>query len=139
MYREPYVRNIYAGDLTSSWFLYISGMRHSVPHDKSISKESHPAVHNFVNFMEVEPDIENMTLEEYLKYESEKESRLQRSDITIEDVEKLRQILTPPYNATATDPILDELLEEFKDELLNIVVVATTRGKRIDDASAHAK
>ncbi|GJW33484.1 hypothetical protein Tco_0053516 [Tanacetum coccineum] len=29
--------------------------------------------------MQVEPDIENMTLEEYLKYESEKESRLWRS------------------------------------------------------------
>ncbi|GJX50680.1 hypothetical protein Tco_0277525 [Tanacetum coccineum] len=30
-------------------------------------------VHNFVGDLEVEPDIKNMTLEKYLKYESEKE------------------------------------------------------------------
>ncbi|GKD09790.1 hypothetical protein Tco_1189475, partial [Tanacetum coccineum] len=36
-------------------------------------------VHNSVGVMEEEPDIENMTLEEYLKYESEKKSRLWRS------------------------------------------------------------
>ncbi|GJX63449.1 hypothetical protein Tco_0296349 [Tanacetum coccineum] len=47
-------------------------------------------------------------------------------DITIEDVERLRHILTPPddtYDAPATDTILDELLEEFGDELLDITVV----------------
>ncbi|GJZ09188.1 hypothetical protein Tco_0543471 [Tanacetum coccineum] len=83
-------------------------------------------VHNSVGFMEEEPDIENMTLNEYLKYEFEKKSRLWRNDIKIEDVERLRKRLTPPhdaYDAPATDPILDELLEEFRDELLDITVV----------------
>ncbi|GJW58991.1 hypothetical protein Tco_0105722 [Tanacetum coccineum] len=114
-------------------------------------------VHNSVGVMEEEPDIENMKLEEYLKYEFEKKSRLWRSvfkelfkmgaenlrgmqqeeefdegnmeeirDITIEDVERPRQILTPPddaYDASATDPNLDELLEEFGNELLDITMV----------------
>ncbi|GJV29310.1 hypothetical protein Tco_1385758 [Tanacetum coccineum] len=44
--------------------------------DFSLKKK---VVHNFVGVMEVEPDIENMTLEEYLKYESEKERRLWKS------------------------------------------------------------
>ncbi|GKB63030.1 hypothetical protein Tco_0919216 [Tanacetum coccineum] len=131
--------------------------------------------------MEREPDIENMTLNEYLEYEDKKESvtldylyyckevkikkyyalhplllcfqpskphtkcgygSLDESDemdidsMTIteyelniakqEDVERLRQMLTPPgdtYDAPATDPILDELLVEFGDELLDITVV----------------
>ncbi|GKA94759.1 hypothetical protein Tco_0816797 [Tanacetum coccineum] len=148
-------------------------------------------VHNFVGGMEVEPNIENMTLEEYLKYKSEKESRLWRrvrskgsptryemvnvdsfhrdksrtfdysyyyenikidmynelpllhpcfqppqphtkvglvppnksdEDITIEDVEN------NAYDAPATYPILDELLEEFGNELLDIVVVDEETG-----------
>ncbi|GKB02236.1 hypothetical protein Tco_0830325, partial [Tanacetum coccineum] len=44
-------------------------------------------------------------------------------DIIIEDVEMLRHILTPPDIAPTTDPILDELLEEFRDELLNFSMV----------------
>ncbi|GKA79485.1 hypothetical protein Tco_0786081, partial [Tanacetum coccineum] len=36
-------------------------------------------VHNFVSVMEVEPDIENITLEEYLKYESKKGRRFWKS------------------------------------------------------------
>nr|GEX95693.1 hypothetical protein [Tanacetum cinerariifolium] len=47
-------------------------------------------------------------------------------DVTIEDVERLRHTLTPiedAYNAPVTDLILDELLEEFRDELLDVIVV----------------
>ncbi|GJT16322.1 hypothetical protein Tco_0875028 [Tanacetum coccineum] len=56
-------------------------------------------------------------------YESPDESK---EDIIIEDVERLRQTLTPPddtYDALATDLILDEFLEEFRDEILDITVV----------------
>ncbi|GJS01121.1 hypothetical protein Tco_0317629 [Tanacetum coccineum] len=71
--------------------------------------------------MEMEPDIENMTLNEYLKYEAEKERRLRRNrklrwncdegntddiwDITVEDVEMLRQLLTPTIH-TSPEPDL---------------------------------
>ncbi|GKC30554.1 hypothetical protein Tco_1037848 [Tanacetum coccineum] len=47
-------------------------------------------------------------------------------DVRIEDVERLRQILTPPddaYNAPAMNPILDELFDEFGNKLLDITVV----------------
>ncbi|GKA67952.1 hypothetical protein Tco_0767869 [Tanacetum coccineum] len=179
--------------------------------------------------MEMVPDIENMTLNEYLEYEAEKERRLRRNvrskssptryegadfnsshrdksitldflqyyedtfldkyyvfaqppntpntpmdkkdfdfdeilddlfrieaenlciyvwDIMVEDVERIRQILTPNvpnemdevikplipqpihttppndhYVAPATKSILDELLEEFRDEILNVTMV----------------
>ncbi|GJU41316.1 hypothetical protein Tco_1194273 [Tanacetum coccineum] len=132
-------------------------------------------VHYSVGVMEVEPDIENMTLEEYLNrtfdypyyyedivinnyYElhplhlcfqppqpstkvgfvSPNESdEVDTNSMTIakyelymarqiEDVERLRQILTPPndaYDAPATNLILDELLKEFGDELLDTIVL----------------
>ncbi|GJS04985.1 hypothetical protein Tco_0321493 [Tanacetum coccineum] len=146
--------------------------------------------------MEMEPDIENMTLNEYLDYESEKErrswwnvrsknspTRYEGADfnssyrdksitldfphyygdsfldiyyvlppllpyIMVEDVERIRQFLTPnvPYEideviqplipqpihttppnddyvAPATKLILDELLEDFGDEILNVTMV----------------
>ncbi|GJU26538.1 hypothetical protein Tco_1165159 [Tanacetum coccineum] len=82
-------------------------------------------------------DIESMTIAEYNMY-----------DITVEDVERIRQLLipnlpdvmddviqpsisktihtTPPdrdYVAPATKSILDELLEEFSDEILNVTMV----------------
>ncbi|GJT47685.1 hypothetical protein Tco_0973842 [Tanacetum coccineum] len=95
--------------------------------------------------MEKEPDIKNMTLNEYLEYEAEKERRSWRNDIAIEDVEWIRKFLTPnipdviddvtqplipkpihtippdeDYVAPATKSILDELLEEFGDEILTL-------------------
>ncbi|GJW60316.1 hypothetical protein Tco_0109651 [Tanacetum coccineum] len=135
--------------------------------------------------MEMEHDIENMTISEYLEYEAAKERRLwgdvrsRRSltnyneadvdsfhqnkkedqeedgddgdtfdmwDITVEDVERIRQFFnvpdeidvtvqplipepihtTPPnddYVAPATKSILDELLDEFGDEILNVTMV----------------
>ncbi|GJT81068.1 hypothetical protein Tco_1055410, partial [Tanacetum coccineum] len=131
-----------------------------------------------VGNMEMEPEIENMTISEYLEYEATKERRLwedvrsRRSptnyneadvdsfyqnkkedqeedgddgdtfdmwDITVEDVEQIKQFFkipdeineivqplipepihtTPPnddYVAPATKSVLDELLEEFRDE-----------------------
>ncbi|GJZ26517.1 hypothetical protein Tco_0570770 [Tanacetum coccineum] len=140
------------------------------------------------------PDIENMTLNEYLEYEAEMERRswsndrsksnptkcegaefnsyhrdksdvdLEKEepqaehgddrdtydvwDITVEDVELIRQFLTPnvpdevdeviqplipqpihttppndDYVAPATKSILDELLEEFSDKILNVTMV----------------
>ncbi|GJZ81750.1 hypothetical protein Tco_0646744 [Tanacetum coccineum] len=135
--------------------------------------------------IEMEPNIENMTISEYLEYEAAKERGLWddvRSrrrptnyneadvdsfylnkkedheedgddgdtfdmwDITVEDVERIRKFFnvpneideivqplipesihtTPPnddYVALATKSILDELLEEFKDEILNVTMV----------------
>ncbi|GJS85250.1 hypothetical protein Tco_0751791 [Tanacetum coccineum] len=158
--------------------------------------------------MEIEPDIENMTLNEYWEYEAEKERQLwdnvrsRRSptnydeddfdsfhwnkradnlkrigqdivqdsicehdvdleedqekdrdifymwDITVEDVERIRNFLTPnvpnvmdniiqpliskiihttspdeDYVAPATKSILDDLLEEFREEILNVTMV----------------
>ncbi|GJS93958.1 hypothetical protein Tco_0800926 [Tanacetum coccineum] len=130
----------------------------------------------------MEPDIENMTISEYIEYEAAKERRLwddvrsRRSltiyneadvdsfhrnkkedqeedgndgdtfdmwDITVKDVEWIRKFFnvpdeidkilipkpihtTPPnddYVAPATKSILDELLEEFGDEILNVTMV----------------
>nr|GFD25299.1 hypothetical protein [Tanacetum cinerariifolium] len=47
-------------------------------------------------------------------------------DLTIEDIKRLRQILTPPddvYDAPATDLILDEILEEFRVKILDIIAI----------------
>ncbi|GKB94788.1 hypothetical protein Tco_0980925 [Tanacetum coccineum] len=49
------------------------------PPPQPIHPPSHAQVHNFVSVMEVEPDIENITLEEYLKYESKKGRRFWKS------------------------------------------------------------
>ncbi|GJX19679.1 hypothetical protein Tco_0222356 [Tanacetum coccineum] len=135
--------------------------------------------------VEMEPDIENMTMNEYLKYKAAKERQLwddvrySRSptnyneedvdsfhqnkkedqeedsddgdnfdmwDIIVEEVERIRKIFnvpdeideivqplipepihtTPPnddYVATATKSILDEVLEEFRDKILNVTMV----------------
>ncbi|GKD04908.1 hypothetical protein Tco_1179882 [Tanacetum coccineum] len=122
--------------------------------------------------MEMELDIENMTLNEYLEYKAEiigaknlrgigqkkvqngcvmvthPRIRTMKTDITIEDVKLLRQFLmpnvpdeideviqplipqpihtTPPnddYVAPATKSILDKLLEESRDEILNVTMV----------------
>ncbi|GKB68145.1 hypothetical protein Tco_0929557 [Tanacetum coccineum] len=91
--------------------------------------------------MEMESDIENMTMSEYLK------DIFDMWDITIEDVERVRQFLTPnvpdvidniqplilitihttppdeDYVAPATKSILDDILEEFGDEILNVTMV----------------
>ncbi|GJV73430.1 hypothetical protein Tco_1493425 [Tanacetum coccineum] len=125
-------------------------------------------VHNYYNFaerlrriMEMEPGIKNMTLNEYLEYEAEKERQLWDNvedgddgdtydiwDITVEDVERIKQFLKPnvldemdeviqplipqpihtippndDYVAPATKLILDELLKEFRDEILNVTMV----------------
>ncbi|GJX47573.1 hypothetical protein Tco_0272763 [Tanacetum coccineum] len=118
----------------------------------------------------MEPDIENMTMNEYLEYEAVKEIQLwddvrsrrsptnndeadvdsfhQNKNITVEDVERIRQFCkpnvpdvienviqplipktlhkTPPnkdYVAPATKSILDDLLEEFGDKILNVTMV----------------
>ncbi|GJS74060.1 hypothetical protein Tco_0706901 [Tanacetum coccineum] len=126
----------------------------------------------------MEPDIENMTIREYLKYKAVKKGDYKMMfdpeedsiwehdddseddqeeddddgdtfdmwDITIEDVERIRKIFnvpdeideivqplipkpihtTPPnddYVAPATKLMLDELLEEFVDEILNVTMV----------------
>ncbi|GJY30501.1 hypothetical protein Tco_0413996 [Tanacetum coccineum] len=129
----------------------------------------------------MEPNIENMTLNEYLKYEAEKERRLRRNvfgdlfkmeaenliemkqeEAKVEDVHTLLepdpvvqscvpllpspdevkvpdvmdgviqpsipQVIhtTPPdkdYVTPDTKSILDELLEEFRDEILNVTMV----------------
>nr|GEU90216.1 hypothetical protein [Tanacetum cinerariifolium] len=56
--------------------------------------------------MEIEPDIENMMLNEYWGYEAEKERQLREY-----------------YVAPTTKSILDDLLEEFRDEILNVTMV----------------
>nr|GEV15093.1 putative ribonuclease H-like domain-containing protein [Tanacetum cinerariifolium] len=97
--------------------------------------------------MEMEPNIENMTVIEYLEYEAAKERRLWDNDITVKDVERVKQFFTPnvpdvidniqplisktihttppdeDYATLATKSILDDLLEEFKDEILNVIMV----------------
>ncbi|GKA93946.1 hypothetical protein Tco_0815932 [Tanacetum coccineum] len=125
--------------------------------------------------MEMDPDIENMTISEYLEYEAAKkeiigqcsiqkkskkdddseedqeedgvdEDTFDMWDIMVEDVEWIRKNFnvpkeideiaqplipepihtTPPnddYVAPATKSILDELLEEFGDEILNVTMV----------------
>ncbi|GJV93380.1 NUDIX hydrolase 6-like protein [Tanacetum coccineum] len=117
--------------------------------------------------MEMEPDIENMTMNEYLEHEAAKERQFIWEqdddseedhkedgdwdtfdiwDITIEDVERIRKFFNVPdeidkivqplipepihttplnddYVAPATKSILDELLEEFRDDILNVTMV----------------
>nr|GEU92523.1 hypothetical protein [Tanacetum cinerariifolium] len=95
--------------------------------------------------MEMKPDIENMTLNEYLEYEAKKERRLwdhvrSRRNLTnydeagvdffhrnkkdvIQPLIPTTLHITPPnedYVAPATKPILDELLE---DKILNVAMV----------------
>ncbi|GJR83684.1 hypothetical protein Tco_0154469 [Tanacetum coccineum] len=73
--------------------------------------------------VEIEPDIENMTLNGYLDYEPEKERRLwdnvrsRRSPTNYDeaDVDSFHQNKTP-----ATKPILEKLLE---DKILNVAMV----------------
>ncbi|GJU08087.1 hypothetical protein Tco_1124517 [Tanacetum coccineum] len=75
---------------------------------------------------EMEPDIENMTISEYLEYEAAKERRL------LDDVQSRRSptnynevdVYSFHRNKTpATKSILDKLLQEFKDEILNVTMV----------------
>ncbi|GJX65066.1 hypothetical protein Tco_0299409, partial [Tanacetum coccineum] len=74
----------------------------------------------------MEPDIENMTMNECLEYEAVKERQLwddvrsKRSPTNYNeaDVDSFHQNKTP-----ATKSILDELLEEFGDEILNVTMV----------------
>ncbi|GJZ76981.1 hypothetical protein Tco_0641653 [Tanacetum coccineum] len=93
--------------------------------------------------MEMEPDIENMTMNEYLEYEDVKERQLWDDDSIWEqdddleedqkDDENVIQPLIPKtlhtirpnedYVAPATKSILDYLLEEFEDEILNVTMV----------------
>ncbi|GJW68420.1 hypothetical protein Tco_0122844 [Tanacetum coccineum] len=117
--------------------------------------------------MEMEPDIKNMMISEYLEYEAAKERRLWDDDddseedqeedgddrdtfdmwdITVEEVEQIRKFFnvldetdkmvqplipepihtTPPnddFVTPTTKSILDELLEEFGDEILNVTMV----------------
>ncbi|GKE41770.1 hypothetical protein Tco_1469054, partial [Tanacetum coccineum] len=117
----------------------------------------------------MEPNIENIMLDEYREYKVEKERRLWDDehdddskedqeedgddmdtfdmwDITFEDIEWIRKFFnipdeidgivqplilepihtTPPndeYVALASKSILDNLLEEFRDEILNVTTV----------------
>ncbi|GKC95033.1 hypothetical protein Tco_1160475, partial [Tanacetum coccineum] len=98
--------------------------------------------------MEMEPDIKNMTISEYLEYEVTKERRLwddvrsRRSPTNYNEADvdsfhrnknKIGQPVipkpihtTPPNNdyvAPATKSILDELLKEFSDEILNVAMI----------------
>ncbi|GKB17519.1 hypothetical protein Tco_0851442 [Tanacetum coccineum] len=102
---------------------------------------------DLLRIMEIEPDIENMTLNGYLDYEAEKERRLwdnvrsRRSPTNYDeaDVDSFHQNksnrdviqplipttlhTTPPnedYVAPATKPILEKLLE---DKILNVAMV----------------
>ncbi|GJW93672.1 hypothetical protein Tco_0173344 [Tanacetum coccineum] len=87
----------------------------------------------------MEPDIENMMLDEYREYETEKERRLWDNyleedqeddgddrdtfDMTFTPLIPTTLHTTPPnefYVAPATKPILDKLLEE---NILNVVMV----------------
>ncbi|GJS51660.1 hypothetical protein Tco_0625022 [Tanacetum coccineum] len=69
----------------------------------------------------MDPNIENMTMEEYWEYESEKEKEEVKQPSTSQYIIQD----TPPYDAydaQTANPIL-ELLEEFGDELLDITMV----------------
>ncbi|GJQ97063.1 zinc finger, CCHC-type containing protein [Tanacetum coccineum] len=78
--------------------------------------------------MEMEPDIENMTMSEYLEYEADDDLE----DDQEEDEDVIQPLIpknlhtTPPnegYVAPVTKPILDDLLEEFGNEILNVTIV----------------
>nr|GEZ88240.1 phytochrome B [Tanacetum cinerariifolium] len=73
--------------------------------------------------MEMEPDIENMTMEEYL------DVPIQVSEVMGDVMQSFTSQaihITPPDDAcvvSATNHILDELLKEFGDELLDTTMV----------------
>ncbi|GJX74364.1 hypothetical protein Tco_0312959 [Tanacetum coccineum] len=87
----------------------------------------------------MEPDTENMTISEYLEYKAAKERRLwddvrSRRSLTkyneadVDSFHRNKKPIhtTPPnddYVAPATKSILDELLEEFGDEILNVATI----------------
>ncbi|GJS37968.1 retrovirus-related pol polyprotein from transposon TNT 1-94 [Tanacetum coccineum] len=86
--------------------------------------------------VEMEPDIKNMTMNEYLEYEATNERQLwddvrSRRSPTNYNGRMLTLFTrirnpTPPnddYVASATKSILDKLLEEFRDEILNVTIV----------------
>ncbi|GJR54861.1 hypothetical protein Tco_1405382 [Tanacetum coccineum] len=106
--------------------------------------------HNWSIIMEIEPDIKNMTINEYLEYEAEKERRdtnhesgnlvnfpifptaNEFASICEQDVDNINNLekeeaqvedAAEDYVAPATKSILDELLEEFEDEILNVTMV----------------
>nr|GEY67605.1 retrotransposon protein [Tanacetum cinerariifolium] len=96
--------------------------------------------------IKMEPDIKNMTLNEYLEYEAVKEMRLwdnvqskssptrnERADFNFSHRDKkvIQPLIpqpihtTPPnddYVAPATKSILDKLLDEFRDEIMNVTM-----------------
>ncbi|GKB84288.1 hypothetical protein Tco_0956560, partial [Tanacetum coccineum] len=82
--------------------------------------------------MEMEPDFENMTINEYLEYEA----KMGRQFLTPNDPDVMDSVIqplipktihtTPPdkdYVATATKSTLDDLLEEFENKILNVTMV----------------
>ncbi|GKC32128.1 hypothetical protein Tco_1039422, partial [Tanacetum coccineum] len=93
----------------------------------------------------MEPDIENMTLDEYRKYEAEKERRLWDNDrfknspkrIGAENIKRMGHEIVQDSiwehdddseedqeeDAPATPSILDELLDEYGNEILNVTMV----------------
>ncbi|GJT77845.1 hypothetical protein Tco_1044570 [Tanacetum coccineum] len=79
--------------------------------------------------MEMKPDIENMPLCEYLEYEAAKErqlwdnvrSRRSPTDYDEADLDSFHH--NKNYVAPATKSILDDLLEEFREEILNVTMV----------------
>nr|GEU58007.1 hypothetical protein [Tanacetum cinerariifolium] len=79
--------------------------------------------------MEVEPDIQNMTLNEYLDI-CEQDVDLEKEEDHEDDV--IQPLLPQPIHTTppndecvapAAKLILDEILEEFGDEIVNVTMV----------------
>ncbi|GKD42033.1 hypothetical protein Tco_1266678 [Tanacetum coccineum] len=83
-----------------------------------------------ISLMEMKPDIENMTLNEYLKYEAEKErigaENMKRigqdivQDNDLEEDQRMMEMIGILLISPTTKPVLDELLE---DKILNVAMV----------------
>ncbi|GKE12210.1 hypothetical protein Tco_1415761, partial [Tanacetum coccineum] len=129
----------------SSTFNYRYSHNLPPPHLYSLPVQTYPK--NYLVYANIsnDVDIENVDLEEDQEEDGDDDDIFDMWDITVEDVERIRQFLTPnvsdiiedviqplipttlhttppneDYVAPATKPILDELLE---DKILNVTMV----------------
>ncbi|GJR01671.1 copia protein [Tanacetum coccineum] len=76
-------------------------------------------VHNSVGVMEEEPNIENMILKEYLKYESKKESR-DNGEVVLDSNEFQPRSRKPQRNETRVSNVMDDVMQPLTHQAINI-------------------
>ncbi|GKB67525.1 hypothetical protein Tco_0928937 [Tanacetum coccineum] len=86
----------------------------------SINFSIFPSTNEFSSICEHDVDLEK---EEVEVEDDDDGNTYDIWDITVEDVEQIRQFLMPNVPDEMDESILDELLEEFNDEIVNVTMV----------------